>query len=389
MTGSLRTEVDRSLVNILLPIMAKANFLNVDNKYKLRLLRCLLASILRPIPSCPPVLPFGLRLFTSGLNDPCRKISKLCGLGLAVCQTQIHPFVPSILIPPQTVPSLMTNHDISLKDTKPAEGESENPKEGVQQREEIIFVDDSGDENRGDKQRNGDQAEEKNEEAEEKEVKEKVGEEEVVEEKADENREEMEEEPLKMKERGGKEKQEDETEGEKEGGQNGPEILEQVGLQAAEKTQQSQEVEDHKQRKHRINDHQNGPQLQANKEESNESGARKRRKQRQQPIKVKRSRPNPINFIQAFQNWKKINKLQKQTNSEKENRSKDKEEKKENNETKEIVTNTTTKTTNQTIFGTSFSADEVLDVDIPIVDVQPDHLADDDDLNDLERMFFK
>jgi hypothetical protein len=67
---------------------------NVANIYKLGLFRCILASLLRyfhitlmsqsfliddflsrPIPSCPPILPFALRLFTLGINDPCHKVN--------------------------------------------------------------------------------------------------------------------------------------------------------------------------------------------------------------------------------------------------------------------------------------------------------------------------
>ena len=46
----------------------------VDSKYKVSIYKCLKAAVLRPVPACPPILVYALRLFCSGLSDECSKV---------------------------------------------------------------------------------------------------------------------------------------------------------------------------------------------------------------------------------------------------------------------------------------------------------------------------
>ncbi|EFA77939.1 hypothetical protein PPL_08584 [Heterostelium album PN500] len=77
-----------------------------DYKYRAALYSCLSASVLRPIGSLPPVLPYALRLLTIGMNDEHPKVRSKCSKGLAISQSLIHPQVPNLQAPPMTSISL-------------------------------------------------------------------------------------------------------------------------------------------------------------------------------------------------------------------------------------------------------------------------------------------
>lgn len=127
----LKVTSDRTLYPILFSLVITYSFFHVfffivkrqaPSAYKKGLFTCLKAAVLRPVPSCPPILVYALRLFNFGLVDECNKVLnitkqsftllatffflkvvRVCKEGAAICENQVHPYVPTL--PSQFLPS--------------------------------------------------------------------------------------------------------------------------------------------------------------------------------------------------------------------------------------------------------------------------------------------
>ncbi|KYQ91105.1 hypothetical protein DLAC_08011 [Tieghemostelium lacteum] len=109
-TSVIRLEIDQVLLKLsfesqTLFNMKKNNTVYQNSsysswRYRYYLYESLMNSLLKPVQDLPPLLPYALRIFTTGLNQDLNiHVKTLCCQALSICQSLIHPQNPSLLSP--------------------------------------------------------------------------------------------------------------------------------------------------------------------------------------------------------------------------------------------------------------------------------------------------
>ncbi|CAG8590134.1 2466_t:CDS:10 [Ambispora leptoticha] len=100
------------LDNLLLSRILGNNNTKTNPKIKLRLYECLLASVIAPSEYQANILPYALRIYTSGINDDSLEIQSFCSYALTICDLIYHSRLPPIQ---KSIPSTSTSNSSSIE----------------------------------------------------------------------------------------------------------------------------------------------------------------------------------------------------------------------------------------------------------------------------------
>ncbi|XP_002732108.1 proline-, glutamic acid- and leucine-rich protein 1-like [Saccoglossus kowalevskii] len=99
---TLHRDIHTAIVPLLLDIQQNMHKLPIPYscaKCRQQLYRVILSCMLSPHPRWPPPLHYAIRVFSCGLQDPNIEVSSFCREAQLVCNSIIHPRVPSLCLP--------------------------------------------------------------------------------------------------------------------------------------------------------------------------------------------------------------------------------------------------------------------------------------------------
>lgn len=133
-----RTKADTAIVIAALELMSLPGVPSVRSSlthniaWRLAVLEALEASVASPVSSQAPILPYALRCFELGLNDPHVALQAICVRGMAHCSAVLHPRAPSVFAPRLSAAEAAVPHPLSLNNLHGEREEHTAPLEGTQ-----------------------------------------------------------------------------------------------------------------------------------------------------------------------------------------------------------------------------------------------------------------